>query len=220
MSDGFAWIGAHSTTGGSAALSGMLGGISLTCARGVDRDEFLIALGADLDELAGRTPCKGLVVPARRRGERSPHVNRAMYGTCGDWVYVLEDWGTATWATGYRTVESMRPAPDEEIVCVTMNSWSPPQRIIHAPGDGRAWQAEFGQDTGQDSALDAALHTADAVSPSLVEVGEAAVVAYYEERGPRLPVAVFTAVGNYCGLSIDQEAVQAGDLPAVLIPMV
>ncbi|MFF7651687.1 hypothetical protein ACFZCY_18915 [Streptomyces sp. NPDC007983] len=70
-------------------------------------------------------------------------MNRAMYGTCGDWVYVLEDWGMATWATGYRTVESMRPAPGEE-----------------------------------------------------------------------------TAVGNYCGLSIDQEAVQAGDLPAVLIPMV
>ncbi|WND39220.1 hypothetical protein RI578_35195 [Streptomyces sp. BB1-1-1] len=81
---------------------------------------------------------------------------------------------------GYRTVESMRPAPDEEIVCVTTNQWSPPQRIIHAPGDGHAWQ----------------------------------------ENGPRLPAAVFTAVGDYCGLSIDQEAVQAGDLPAVLIPMV
>lgn len=58
MSDGIAWIGAHSTTGSSAALPGMLGGISLTCARGVDADEFLIALGADLDELAGRTPAR------------------------------------------------------------------------------------------------------------------------------------------------------------------
>ncbi|MFD5751587.1 hypothetical protein [Streptomyces sp. NPDC127033] len=198
----------------------MLGGISLTCARGIDADEFLIALGADLDEFAGRIPCKDLVVPARRPGDRAPHVNRAMYGTCGDWVYVLEDWGMATWATGYRTVESMRPAPDEEIICVTMNSWSPPQKIIHAPDDERAWQAEFGQDTGQDSALDAALHAADAVFPSIGEVGEAAVATYYEEHGPRLPVAVLTAVGGYCGLSIDQEAVQAGDLPAVLIPMV
>ncbi|GAA5706365.1 hypothetical protein [Streptomyces avermitilis] len=220
MSDGIAWIGAHSTTGSSAALPGMLGGISLTCARGVDADEFLIALGADLDELAGRTTCKDLVVPARRRGDQSPHVNRAMYGTCGDWVYVLEDWGMATWATGYRRVESMRPAPNEEIVCVTMNSWSPPQRIIHAPGDGRAWQAEFGEDTGEGSALDAALHAAGAVFPSIRKGGEAAMVAYHEEHGPRLPVAVFTAVGNYCGLSIDQQAVQAGDLPAVLIPMV
>lgn len=62
----------------------------------------------------------------------------------------------ATWATGYRTVESMRPVPDEEFVCVTMNSWSPPQRIVHAPGDGRSWQAEFGEDTGEGSALQGA----------------------------------------------------------------
>ncbi|MEV7867824.1 hypothetical protein AB0P17_17350 [Streptomyces sp. NPDC088124] len=166
----------------------MLGGISLTCVRGIDADEFLIALGADLDELAERTSCKDLVAPARRPGDRAPHVNRAMYGTCGDWVYVLEDWGMATWATGYRTVDSMRPAPDEEIVCVTMNSWSPPQRIIHAPGDGGAWQAEFGQDTGQGSALDAALRAADAVLPSIGELGEAAVVTCDEEHGPGCPL--------------------------------
>ncbi|MFE3738307.1 hypothetical protein [Streptomyces sp. NPDC059134] len=220
MGEGIAWIGAHSALGSSAVLPGMLGGISLTCARGVGADEFLIALGADLDELVGRTPCKDVVVPARRRADRSPHVNRAMYGTCGDWVYVLEDWGMATWATGYLTVESLRPAPDEEIVCVTMNAWNPPPRIIHAPGDGHAWKAEIGQDTGRDSALDTALHEADAVSPSIEEVGEAAVVAYHEEHGPQLPAAMFTAVGHYCGLSIAQETVQAGDLPAVLIPMV
>ncbi|WP_407547531.1 hypothetical protein QOM21_00765 [Streptomyces sp. Pv4-95] len=220
MSDGIAWIGAHSTTEKSAALPGMLGGISLTCVRGPDADEFLIALGADLDELAARTPCKDITVPARRRGDRSPHVNRAMYGACGDWVYVLEDWGMATWATGYQGVESMRPCPDEEIVCVTMNWWSPPHRIIHAPGDGRAWQAEFGADTGDASALDTALHAAGAVFPAIGDVGEAAVTAYYEEHRPRLPEAVFTAVGSYCGLSIDQEAVQAGDLPGLLIPMV
>ncbi|WSQ15192.1 hypothetical protein OG604_50060 [Streptomyces sp. NBC_01231] len=220
MSNGIAWIGTRSATEKSVALAGMLGGISLTCARGVEADEFLIALGADLDELAARTPYKDLAVPVGRPGRPSPRVNPVMYGTCGDWVYVLEDWGTATWATGYRKVESMRPAPDEEIVCVTMNSWSPPQRIIHTPGDGRVCQAEFGEDTGEGSVLDAALHAAGAVFPSISEVGEAAVVAYHEEHGPRLPVAVFEAVGNYCGLSIDQEAVQAGDLPAVLIPMV
>ncbi|MGW4201018.1 hypothetical protein [Streptomyces sp. NPDC004726] len=220
MSDGIAWMGAHSTTDSSASLPGMLGGISLTCARGVDGDEFLIALGADLDELALRIPCKELVVPARRSDDVSPDVNRAMYGTCGEWVYVLEDWGMATWATGYQKVQSMWPAPGEEIVCLTMNPWSPPQKIIHVSGDERARQAEFGQDTGEDSALDAALHAAGAVFPSIGEVSEDAVVAYYEEHGPRLPVAVFTAIGNYCGLSIDQEAVQAGDLPGVLIPMV
>ncbi|MFI0216490.1 hypothetical protein [Streptomyces lydicus] len=220
MSHGIAWIGAHSTTEKSAALPGMLGGISLTCARGLDADEFLIALGADLDELAARTPYKDLVVPVGRPGRPSPRVNPVMYGTCGDWVYVLEDWGMATWATGYRKVESMRPAPDEEIVCVTLNRWSPPRTVIHAPGDGRAWRAEFGEDTGQASALDTALHTAGAVFPSLGDTDEATVAAYYEEHGERLPSAVFTAVGAYCGLSIDPAAVRAGELPSLLIPMV
>lgn len=220
MSDGIAWIGAHSSADRQAAQPGMLGGISLTCARGLDADEFLIALGADLDELAARTPHKDLDVPVGRPGRPSPRVNPVMYGTCGDWVYVLEDWGTATWATGYRRVESMRPCPDEEIVCVTMNRWSPPSMIIHAPGDGHARRADFGQDTGQSSALDMALRAAGAVFPSLPDEAEAEVVAYYEEHGGRLPTAVFTAVGNYCELSIDPVAVQAGDLPSVLIPMV
>ncbi|MFD7493575.1 hypothetical protein ACFV8T_14330 [Streptomyces sp. NPDC059832] len=104
MSDGIAWIGAHSTTDESAAQPGMLGGTSLTRARGLDADAFLIALGADLDELDTRTPYKNLAVPGGRPGRPSPRVNPVpvTYGTYGDWVYVLEDWGTATWATGYR----------------------------------------------------------------------------------------------------------------------
>ncbi|MFE7663781.1 hypothetical protein [Streptomyces celluloflavus] len=218
MSNGIAWIGAHSTTAGSAAQPGMLGGISLTCARGLGADEFLIALGADLDELAARTPYKDLAVPVGRPGRPSPHVNPVMYGTSGDWVYVLEDWGMATWATGYQKVKSMRPYPDEEIVCVTMNWWSPPCLVIHAPGDGHAWRADFGQDTGQSSALDTALREAGAVFPSAPDEDAATVAAYYEEHGHRLPAAVFNAVGSYGNLSIDPEAVQAGDLASVLIP--
>ncbi|WP_406467980.1 hypothetical protein [Streptomyces sp. NBC_01594] len=220
MSNGIDWIGTHSTTAKSAARTGMLGGISLTCARGLDADEFLIALGTDLDELAARTPYKDLAVPVGRPGRPSPRVNPVMYGTCGGWVYVLEDWGAATWATGYRRVKSMRSYPDEEIVCVTMNRWSPPSLVIHAPGDGHAWRADFGQDTGRSSALDAALRAAGAVFLSLPDEGEAEVVAYYEEHRGRLSTAVFTAIGNYCELSIDPVAVQAGDLPSVLIPMV
>ncbi|CAL9671313.1 hypothetical protein SUDANB105_07527 [Streptomyces sp. enrichment culture] len=220
MSNGITWIGAHSSTQRQAAQPGMLGGISLTCARGLDADEFLIALGADLDELAAGTPYKDLAVPVGRPGMPSPRVNPVMYGTCGDWVYVLEDWGTATWATGYQGIESMRPWPDEEIVCVTMNRWSPPSMIIHAPGDGHAWRADFGQDTGQSSALDAALHAAGAVFPSLPDEDEAEVAAYYEEHRWRLSTAVFTAIGDYCDLSIDPVDVQAGGLPSVLIPMV
>ncbi|WP_420031381.1 hypothetical protein ACN2WE_00180 [Streptomyces sp. cg28] len=142
-----------------------------------------------------------------------------MYGTCGDWVFVLEDWGAATWSTGWRKVESMRPRPGEEIVCVTVNRFSPPSQILHVPGDERSRRAEFGQDTGEASALDSALHAAGAVFPAIGEVGEAAVVEYFEEHGPRLPEAVFTAVGGYCGLSVDEAVVRAGDLPGVLLPM-
>ncbi|MGR4852724.1 hypothetical protein [Streptomyces sp. LARHCF252] len=70
MSDGIAWIGAHHHTP-SSAVAGMLGGISLTLARGVETDEFLINLGADLDELAARTPCRELRAPAGQPGRPS-----------------------------------------------------------------------------------------------------------------------------------------------------
>ncbi|MGW0864938.1 hypothetical protein [Streptomyces sp. NPDC002611] len=135
----------------------------------------------------------------------------------GEWTYVLEDWGMATWATGYRgKVESMLPCEGEEILCLTANRLSPPALIIHAPG-ARAYRADFGTDTEQGSALDAALSAAGAVFPSMPEASEADVVAHFEEHAERLPELVFTAVGAYTGVTIDQDAVTAGDLPGVLI---
>ena len=71
VSDGIAWIGAHLHSPVSAAVPGMLGGISLTAARGMEADEFLIALGADLDELAARTPYRDLAVPVGQPGRPS-----------------------------------------------------------------------------------------------------------------------------------------------------
>ncbi|MFC9504156.1 hypothetical protein [Streptomyces sp. NPDC057002] len=216
MSGGITWIGAHRHTP-SSAVPGMLGCISLTLARGVETDEFLINLGADLDELAARTPCRELRVPAGQPGQPLLHLHRVMYGMCGEWTYVLEDWGMATWATGYRgKVESMLPCEDEEILCLTANRFSPPAVLIHAP-DACAYRADFGADTGRGSALDAALGAVGAVFPSMPESSEADVVAYFEEHGERLPELVFTAVGAYTGVAIDQDAVKAGDLPGVLI---
>ncbi|MFI9344015.1 hypothetical protein ACIG0D_22540 [Streptomyces sp. NPDC052773] len=216
MGDGIAWIGTHHHTPPSA-VPGMLGGISLTLARGVETDEFLIKLGADLDEPAARTPCRELRAPVGQPGRPSSHVNRAMYGSWGEWTYVLEDWGMATWATGYQgKVDSMLPCEGEEILCLTANRFSPPAVIIHAPG-ASAYRADFGTDTGQGSALDAALGAAGAVFPSMPEASEAEVVAYFEEYGQRLPELVFAAVGAYTGVAIDQDAVKAGDLPGVLI---
>jgi hypothetical protein len=196
----------------------MVGGISLTLARGVETDEFLINLGADFDELAARTPCRELRVPVGQPSRPSSRLNRAMYGTCGEWTYVLEDWGMATWATGYRgKAESMLPGEGEEIVCLTANRFSPPALIIHAPG-ANVYRADFGTGMGQGSGLDAALRAAGAVFPSMPEAGEAEVVAYFEEHGERLPELVFTAVGAYTGVAIDQDAVEAGNLPGVLVP--
>lgn len=64
---------------------------------------------------------------------------------------------------------------------------------------------------------DAALSATGAVFPSMTEAGEAEVVAYVEEHGERLPELVSTAVGACTGVTIDQGAVKAGDLPGVLI---
>ncbi|MEU4142947.1 hypothetical protein [Streptomyces parvulus] len=216
MSDGITWMGRHQYTPPSG-VPGMLGGISLTLARGVETDAFVINLGADPEEMPARTPCKELRVPVGQPGRSSSDLHRAMYGTSGEWSYVLEDWGMATWATGYQgRVESMLPTEGEEIVCLSASRFSPPALIIHAP-ETRSYQAEFGTDTGQGSAFDAALSAAGAVFPSLPEAGGEEVVAYFEEHGGRLPELVFLAVGSYTGVAIEQEAVMAGDLPGFLV---
>jgi hypothetical protein len=218
MSDGIAWIGAHHLIPDAPKVRGMRGGISLTLARGVEQDEFLINLGADLDELDARTLYTELRAPATVPGQPIPSVNAVMYGTCGEWTYVLENWGMATWSMGYQgKVESMLPCEGEEILCLTLNRFRPPALIIHAPGDGSAYRADFGTNTSRGSALDQALASAGAVYPSIPDAGADEVVAYYEEHGERLPELVFTAVGAYTGVSIDQAAVTAGDLPGLLI---
>ncbi|MFJ7199576.1 MULTISPECIES: hypothetical protein [unclassified Streptomyces] len=146
--------------------------------------------------------------------------NRAMYGTHGEWVYVLEDWGMSTWYTGFRKVGGMAPYPDEEIICLTMNSHCPPNRIVHAPGDSNDRQAEFGETTGSGSALDEALQTAGAVLLPRPDARDEEAIARYEAESEALPRAVFAATGNYTGLVIDQAAVEAGDLPLAVLPMV
>jgi hypothetical protein len=128
----------------------------------------------------------------------------------------LGDVGDDGGASAFRRDHGLDATP---IVCVTLDRFSPPSKVIHVHGDELAGRAEFGQDTGEASALDSALHAAGAVFPAIGDVGESAAAAYYEEHGPRLPAAVFTAVGTYCGLSIIEAAVKAGDLAGVLIPM-
>ncbi|MFE9046467.1 hypothetical protein ACFYOG_36970 [Streptomyces sp. NPDC007818] len=220
MSDGIAWIGAQQTTPTPPGTRGMYAGISLTLARGVDQDEFLINLGADPDELNERVPLSELRTRPLPDAPPTAQFSYAMYGTCGDWTYVLENDHMATWAGGYQgKVTSMTPCPGEEILCLTVNRYSPPAALIHAPGDGRAYRAEFGTATGRGGFLDLTLTAEGAVFPSIPDAGEAEVVAHHEKYGPRLPELVFTAAGKYTDVVIDQNAVTAGDLPAVHLLM-
>ncbi|MFB6900770.1 hypothetical protein [Streptomyces hydrogenans] len=213
MANGLTWIGAHAYT--ATPVPGMRGGISLTLARGIDPDEFLINLGADLDQLAARTPLAELRSQPIPPGHDPTRYAYAMYGSEGEWTYVLENDHAATWATGFRRVPSMRPGPGEEILCASRNLYSPPASILHVEGDEVIRRAEFGTTTGHESALDAALTAAGAVFPSIPDSTADEVTAYYEQHGARLPTLVFTALGAYTGLSIDQDAAQAGNLPAV-----
>ncbi|WLQ31931.1 hypothetical protein P8A18_00095 [Streptomyces castrisilvae] len=213
MTNGLTWIGAHAHT--ATPVPGMRGGISLTLARGIDADELLINLGADLDQLAARTPLAELRSQPTPPGHDPTRYAYAMYGSEGEWTYVLENDHAATWATGFRRVPSMRPGPGEEILCASRNLYSPPAAILHVEGDEVIRRAEFGTTTGHESALDAALTAAGAVFPSIPDATADEVTAYYEQHGTRLPTLVFTALGAYTGLSIDQDAAQAGNLPAV-----
>ncbi|MFI9051948.1 hypothetical protein [Streptomyces sp. NPDC053427] len=95
----------------------------------------------------------------------------------------------------------------------------PPKLIVHAPGDGDGRQADFASDTASGSALDAALWAAGAVFPSVPDMPEAEVTRHYEEHDEGLPKAVFTAVGSYTGLVVDQAAVEAGTLPLAVLPV-
>ncbi|MFI6950029.1 hypothetical protein [Streptomyces sp. NPDC050422] len=219
MSEGIAWIGEYSCTN-AGAVPGMRGRISLTAARGIGTEEFLMALGADLAQLEDERPYRDWRTLTAGGGTALSDANLAMYGTHGEWTYVLEDWGMSTWSTGFLKVEGMAPYPDEEIICLTMNSHCPPSRIIHAPGDAEDRQAEFGETTGTGSTLDDALHAAGAVIPPRPDGRDEEAIARYEAEIEALPRAVFAAAGQYTGLVIDRAAVEAGDLPLAVLPMV
>ncbi len=198
----------------------MLGGISLTAARDIDTEDFLTCLGAEplqLDEGCLYKDWRSVALPD---GMDTRKVNYAMYGTYGDWVYVLEDREMATWHMHRRGGPPMSALAGVETVCVSLNRHDPPPYISHVTPEGHIVSVEYGEDTGYGSAFDAALQAAGAVFPSVWDMPEDELELYWEQNMEGLLPAVFSAVGNYCGLSIDQVAVETGDLPvAVLFPL-
>lgn len=219
---GLQWIGAHSFEDARSGVPGMSGSISLTAVRGVEAEEFLVRLGADSEQLQCEDLYKDRDELAMPSGVDMTQVSRAMYGTCGDWLYVLEDGFAATWFFGYRGVPEMAPLVGEEVICLTLNHHDAPALLLHAPGDGQTRQAEFGEGAGWSTALDAALRAAGAVFPSAYDgSGTTAEEAqqYFEEHRAELSPAVFAAVGGYCGLTIDRGMVEAGMLPLAMIAL-
>lgn len=218
---GLRWIGEHSYEDAKSGVPGMRGSISLTVVRGVEAEDFLVRLGADLEQLRCQDLYKDRDELATPAGVDMTHVSRAMYGASGDWLYVLEDGFAATWFFGYRGVPEMAPLVGEEVICLTLNHHDAPALIVHAPGDGRTRQAEFGEAAEWSPALDAALRAAGAVFPSPYD-GSATTAEeaqlYFEEHHEELCPAVFTAVGQYCGLAIDRATVEAGLLPLAMLP--
>ncbi len=218
MSDGIRWIGEHSNQSPKTSIPGMLGGISLTTARDIDTEDFLTCLGAEplqLDEGYLYKDRRSVTLP-----DGAGNLTFAMYGTCGDWVYVLEDWEMATWYLHRGGGPPMTALAGIETVCVSLNRHDPPPYISHTTPEGRIVSVEYGEDTGCGSALDAALQAAGAVFPPMPDTPWDEAALYQEQYLEKLLPAVFSAVGDYCGLSIDQAAVEAGDLPvAVLFPL-
>ncbi|MGW1278888.1 hypothetical protein ACWD4V_18305 [Streptomyces tsukubensis] len=221
MPEGIGWIGEYSYEAASSGAPGMRGGISLTAARGVDAEDFLIRLGADPEQLECRDLYRDRDELALPPDIDMTQISRAMYGTWGEWVYVLENGFAATWFFGYRSVPEMDPLVGEEVICLTLNRHDAPALILHAPGDGHAWQTEFGDSADRSPQLNDALRAVGAVFPSLTDgvSTEEEAVLYNEEHRHQLPARVFTGVGRYCELTIDRTAVEDGLLPLALLPM-
>ncbi|MGW6054176.1 hypothetical protein [Streptomyces sp. NPDC055189] len=219
---GLRWMGEHRFEEAKSGVPGMRGSISLTAARGVGVDDFLVRLGADDEQLRCQDLFRDRDELAAPSGGDLGHVSRAMYGTWGEWVYVLEDGFAATWFFGYRAVPAMAPLVGEEVICLTLNRHDAPALILHAPGDGQTRQAEFGETVDWSPALDAALRAAGAVFPSGYDgsdTTEEEAQLYFEEHHEELSPAVFAAVGRYCGLTIDRATVEAGLLPLAILPL-
>ncbi|MFV8132804.1 hypothetical protein [Streptomyces syringium] len=88
-----AWIGhyAHAARG---TVDGMLGSISLTAIRSTDPVDFLVRMGADRDVLERGVPYKDIAAQWSGGDFKD---GQCMFGTSGEWTFLLEDFLCATW---------------------------------------------------------------------------------------------------------------------------
>lgn len=211
MTEGLKWIGQHAFD--KPAADGMLGGISMTAMRGVPVRDLLLRLGADEEEISSGMPYRDFH-PARD----AP----CMYGTSGEWAYVLEGRGSCTWCEWFFDDEDkMTPAGGEELICLNANVAVNPSYLVYAPGDGNVYLNNFGDDLADRphavegsklAALGEGLKAAGATCPEGYTVPQWHALLDAQEGG--LCGVVWQAVGHILGIRIPRAEVEQGRLPA------
>lgn len=212
MTEGLKWIGQHAFD--KPAADGMLGGISLTAMRGVPVRDLLLRLGAHGEEISSAVPCRDF---------RSSREAPCMYGTSGEWAYVLEDRGACTWCEWFfEDEDKMTPAPGEELICLNANVAVNPSYLVYAPGDGNVYLNDFGDDLtdrphavegSKLAALGEGLKAAGATCPEGYTIPRWHDLLDAQEGGLR--GLVWQAVGDILGIRIPRADVEQGRLPAV-----
>ncbi|MEU6228251.1 hypothetical protein [Streptomyces sp. NPDC047042] len=151
-----------------------------------------------------------------------------MYGVSGDWSYVLEDSGSATWyERWFNDDPAVKPRPGEEMVCINPNIAVQPCWLVYAPGDGAVWFTEFGQSpldsrrkdvTGKVAVLDEALRAAGAVNPGPPEFGDVPEwTRFVDAHLGGVPAVLWQAVSDSLGIRIPRADVEEGNLPVALL---
>lgn len=222
MSDSIEWLGDYCFEPPMGA-PGMRGGVSLTAVRGLSAEELLQRMGATDAEIG--------VCDAYRRFDTSTVTapwTPCMYGTSGEWSYVLEDSGVCAWYQ-HLTDENYHAMPrkGEELVCLHANVAVQPCWLVYSPGDGSILRAEFresilnfssGDGEGKAAHLDRVMRENGAVWPGSQDFESVSAWHEFVERNSnKLPGAVWKSVGECLGITIPRVDVEEGNLPVSLL---
>ncbi|WP_079169873.1 hypothetical protein [Mangrovactinospora gilvigrisea] len=204
----------------------MSGDISLTAFRGTKVADFLERLGADRQLIDQE-------LPYREASERWPvedDDSLCMYGTHGEWSYVIEGIGAASWYwLSIARDASAAGREGEELVCFHRGLPAGRPALSYCPGNGETWHAaDFGESlragyrpprpdpSGKVAALDAAMRAGGAVFGDRPDFSDDPRDNWPKRRA--WTREAFTAIGAHLGLSVPRLSVVDGQLPAAVIP--
>ncbi|MFE7173247.1 hypothetical protein [Streptomyces sp. NPDC057616] len=222
MSDSIEWLGGHCFEAPMRG-PGMRGGVSLTAVRGLPVEDLLRRMGAGDAQIGVRAHYRDFD-PLSIDDPWTPCV----YGTSGEWSYILEDSGVCAWYQHWADGNSaVNPHDGEEFVCLYANVAVQPSWLFYAAGEGGLARAEFrhsltgpasdGESSGT-RMLNSRLRDNGALWPDRDEFSsDEAWRAFVEQSSARLHAAVWRSVGEHTGLRIPRAAVESGDLPVALL---